>query len=64
MFAFEKFVQRLIFYNGDPWLDFELEHITKFALYLKQEKLELPEEYKSSFYFNLVSVKKKFSEIY
>ena len=35
MFAIEKFVQRLIFYNGDPWLDFELEHITKFALYLK-----------------------------
>jgi hypothetical protein len=41
----KNFVQRLIFYGGNPWEEYEMKELIKFDAFLKAQKVELPPQY-------------------
>jgi hypothetical protein len=57
----KNFVQRLIFYGGNPWEDYEMKELIKFDAFLKAQKVELPPQYFSlkNFFINVDSGRRR-----
>eukprot|EP00347_Sterkiella_histriomuscorum_P009640 403340434 len=46
MFICDKHIQRLVFYGGQMWKDWEQEHLDQFDHYMRTHKHQLPEGYR------------------